>query len=102
MLGRGLISDPYLPEKLRCSERGDELPQPDARLLRAFHDEIYYGYQELMMGERNALFRMKELWMYLFCLFDAPDKYKKKIRKANCRADYEKAVDALFELELRQ
>lgn len=101
MLGRGLIADPYLPEKLRCAERGDELPQPDARLLRAFHDEIYHGYQELMMGERNALFRMKELWTYLLCMFDAPDKYKKKIRKANGYADYEKAVDALFELELR-
>lgn len=102
MLGRGLIADPYLPEKLRCAECGNELPQPDARLLRAFHDEIYRGYQGLLMGERNVLFRMKELWTYMFRLFDAPDKYMKKIRKANSYTDYEKAMDALFELELRQ
>lgn len=102
MLGRGLIADPYLPEKLRRAERGDEPPKPDARLLRAFHDEIYRGYQELMMEERSALFRMKELWTYLIRMFDAPDQYKKKLRKANGYADYEKAVDALFELELRQ
>lgn len=102
MFGRGLIADPYLPEKLRRAQRGEGSLQPDVCLLRAFHDEIYHGYQELQMGERNALFRMKELWTYMFRLFDAPDQYMKKIRKSNGYAAYEKVIDALFERELKQ
>lgn len=99
MLGRGLIADPYLPRKLRCAESGSEMPKPEPERLSAFHDEIYRGYQGLQMGERNVLFRMKELWTYMLRQFEQPDKYMKKIRKSGNYAEYERIVDSIFDQE---
>lgn len=118
MLGRGLLAAPDLPERLRQAEADlaegraeagasvhgaeegagalDTAHRPGLSRLRAFHDEIYQGYQELQMGERNVLFRMKELWTYLICSFGQAEKYMKKIRKAGGYAGYEKAVEELF------
>ena len=33
--------------------------------IRAFHDEIFEYYRETMSGDRNLLFRMKDLWSYM-------------------------------------
>lgn len=84
MLGRGLLSDPYLPEGIRRSEQmsglqegaADILPGSGGRQtcdwerLRSFHDEVYRGYQETQMGEHNVLCRMKELWTYMKRVFE--------------------------------
>ena len=39
---------------------------------------------------------MKELWFYLGFLFTNPEKYVKKIKKAQRLCDYEEAVRTLF------
>ena len=51
---------------------------------------------KLMYGDRNLLFRMKELWNYMGALFPEGAKYLKKIKKAERLADYLAAVDGLF------
>ena len=54
-----------------------------------------------MSGERNVLFKMKELWFYLAWSFENSEKYEKKIRKAQHLSDYRLVVRQLFtELEL--
>ena len=45
---------------------------------------------------KPALFKMKELWVYLGELFADAGKPLKKIRKAEKADAYEEAVDALF------
>ena len=47
-------------------------------------------------GDKNVLFKLKALWIYLGMSFTNPQKYLKKIKKANRLAEYEEAVDALF------
>ena len=42
------------------------------------------------------LFKMKELWVFLVCLFADGEPYAKKIRKARTLSAYQKAVDSLF------
>ena len=42
------------------------------------------------------LFKLKALWIYLGTSFTNPQKYLKKIKKANRLAEYEEAVDSLF------
>lgn len=64
--------------------------------LRAFHDDILSGYQEVMYGDTNTLFKMKELWVYLGENFSASEKYMKKIKKSQRIAEYLTYVDALF------
>ena len=59
--------------------------------------EILEGYREIMSGDRNALFKMKELWSYQMTLFPGCEKQAKKIRKAGTMDSYLAAVDELFE-----
>lgn len=90
MLGRGLLSHPGLVAQLR------EQKKMDKAQLKAFHDEIYTEYQKILFGERNVLFKMKELWYYMIKAFSNPEKYAKKIKKAERLRDYEEAVFKLF------
>lgn len=90
MLGRGLIAHPGL-----IGELGDGVAL-DKALLKAFHDQIYIDYQGVLSGERNVLFKMKEMWFYMIHMFSNTDKYAKKIKKAQRLSDYEEAVSSLF------
>lgn len=90
MVGRGLVADPQLVERIQSKTA------PDKERLQAFHDEIYAGYQAYMSGERDVLFRMKELWFYLSWMFTDREPYIKKIRKSQRADEYENAVARLF------
>ena len=70
--------------------------------LRRFHDALFGEYRRVMSGDRNVLFKMKELWSYLILCFQDDGKYLKKIGKARTAGEYEAAVTAVFgELDLR-
>lgn len=96
MIGRGVIKNPGLPGEIK-----GEAPVTMEK-LRAFHDELLCGYEAIMSGDRNVLYRMKELWAYMGGSFTHPEKYQKKIRKSERLEDYRAAVDALFELEAKR
>lgn len=105
MLGRGLLANPWLPEKLRVYEHGGmgaAHPGPEKERLRAFCDDILAGYCAAMSGDRNVLFKMKELWGYMGTLFWEPQKYLKRIRKAENIKEYEAAVTALFSCDFAE
>lgn len=90
MLGRGAVADPQIFNECRG---GEKLTRAQ---LQAFHDRLYAAYQETLSGEKNPIFRMRELWSYWAPLFENPEKPLKKIRRAECRADYEQAVNTIF------
>lgn len=95
MLGRGLIGNPGLVKSI------EEGVSPEKAAVKEFHDIIYSGYKEIMSGEKNALFKMKEVWFYMHHIFEGCDKYYKKIRKTQSSWDYEIAVANIFrELEI--
>ena len=115
MLGRGILQDPGLVGELRMVEAQFETKDPgtpvgnkkrnvvDKQTLRAFHDDICDGYKGVMSGDRNTLFKMKELWCYMSKSFTNPEKYLKKIKKTERLAEYYVNVDTLFrEQELQQ
>lgn len=91
MLGRGILKNPELIWLIESG--GDRI---DARRLRAFHDQIYKDYQEVSCGDKNVLFKMKELWCYLGELFPEEEKLLKKIRKAEKLDRYEAVVEELL------
>ena len=93
MFGRGIIANPGLLDEIRDGK------VPDKKKLRAFHDCIYSQYQEILSGERNVLFRMKELWNYMAPEFSNYEKPAKKIKKSQNFSDYEAAVNLLFAQE---
>ena len=49
---------------------------------KAFLDELCYGYEHIMSGGRNVLFKLKEVWSYMITFFPESEKYGKKIKKA--------------------
>lgn len=81
MLGRGLIVCPALLEENEEEKR-----------FWQFHDEIYEGYRRTQSGDRNVLYRMKELWFYWEKAFEPMEKNAKQIKKAQKCDEYEMAV----------
>lgn len=91
MLGRGIIQNPGLAKQLRLGESNR-----DISTFRAFHNEIYENYQNIMSGQAPVLFKMKDLWSFFSNDFSNAQKELKKIRKANHFSDYEIAVEHLL------
>lgn len=112
MLGRGLLTNPALAEmiqenskiqknsrqqeSLETQERSELQAHLRAQKLRQFHDALLDGYRQVISGDRNVLFKMKELWFYLAYAFVDGEKLVKKIRKAGNMETYKEAVDRLF------
>ena len=90
MIGRGILANPGLINEIK------EDKTLDKKVLREFHDEVLNNYRELFNEDRNAMFRMKELWGYMIYIFSDNKKYAKKIRKAQNLRDYNEAVSSLF------
>lgn len=91
MLGRGVVANPGLVREILTGQ------MITAEELREYHDRLYTGYREALDGERDALFKMKEVWFYLGNMFAGADKFLKKIKKANRTEEYSAAVNKIFE-----
>src|SRR3712207_1335642 len=63
MIGRGILANPGLINEIK------EDKTLDKKVLREFHDEVLNNYRELFNEDRNAMFRMKELWGYMIYIF---------------------------------
>lgn len=90
MLGRGLIRNPFLIAHILNNAEFDSIK------FKLFHDRIFEGYKKILFGDRNILFKMKELWVYMIQLFPDSHKELKQIKKSQRLSDYEIAVAALF------
>ena len=54
--------------------------------IHAFLEQIKCDYLEVGMGEKNTLFKLKELWAYM-----GQNKALKRLRKSQSMADYDSA-----------
>lgn len=90
MCGRGSIGNPGLIDEIR---EGVPLKK---QVLKAFHDRVYGDYQMVLSGDKNILFKMKEMWYYMIHIFSNYEIYVKKIRKAEKCLEYEKIISRLF------
>lgn len=103
MLGRGILANPDLPMQIKEKEDSKAKESERKQRLKQFHDEVAKGYLEIMSGERDVLFKMKELWFYQIHLFTNSEKYGKKIKKAQRFSEYQSVVQSLFaEQELKK
>ena len=98
MYGRGIIARPYLLDEIMCETRmkKEDRQSQYKQKMRQFHDCLYREYQEYLSGERNVLFRMKELWSYMAPGFTNYAKYLKKIKNPSIWVTDEAAVMSLF------
>lgn len=91
MFGRGIIKNPALISEI---EEHGRVSKED---LYHFHQMILEEYIKISSGDRNVLFKMKELWFYMISLFDEADKIAKKIKKTERLKDYEYIISTLFQ-----
>lgn len=93
MIGRGLIRNPNLIQEVTKGENHNK------KVLKQFHDKIYHDYQNVLFGDKNVIFKMREIWFYMSSLFTNYEQYEKKIKKTEKMKEYEKIVEDLFQYE---
>ncbi|MDE7325079.1 MAG: hypothetical protein K2N63_02195, partial [Lachnospiraceae bacterium] len=93
MFGRGILRDPWLVAKCRDEEKNSSL-YSDVGYIREFSDRLFSDYAQYM-GERNAMFRMKELWFYLAESFADADANRKKLKKVQDRKSFDTVLQGL-------
>lgn len=86
MFGRGFLRDPGL-----LYNEGKDSKNIFEKFW-AFHDLVYEGYQERNMGDRNVLFKMKELWSYQVYQFSEPERLFKTFKKVQDCNEYEQMI----------
>lgn len=91
MLGRGLITDLSLADRLKDNDTS----KADAK-LKTFHDTVYHEYQKVMSPDINVLYKMKELWSYWSAFLDVNSRDLKSIQKAKKYAEYEDALSRIW------
>ncbi len=99
MIGRGILSNPFLAEEIKGIDAGDQ-PKRLER-LRAFHDDLLAGYDKIFSGPGHLTGRMKGFWTYLGPSFEGHKKPLKKILKATSLPAYTDRVNTFFDLNLK-
>ena len=60
--------------------------------------KLIHLYIENFGGPRNAMFRMKENWRHMICMFDCNEKLLKKLRKTTDVQEFRSIVQEIFEM----
>ncbi len=121
MIGRGILCDPFLPERLlKFTAQPSELrditigqcdimerrPAGMSELkstaeyrdrLQRFLDDLYFGYRRDMNDRLSILNILKEYWDYLADWFPHPDAVLRHIKKTRTFDEYEDGVKRIFD-----
>lgn len=92
MIGRGILSNPFLPAIIRGKSYSQAEKQ---QMVLDFHDLIYEDYLVTVPTEIRVLGKMKEFWPYLAWFFDSTGELKKSVRLSSTYEEYLKVINAL-------
>ncbi len=97
MIGRGLLADPFLPERIsRCDETGGNVfSDRENKIMLGFLEELYEEY-ERELSEGTAILKMKDLWNFMAVSSPEQKKQLKAIRKSRNGSEYRIAVRNIF------
>ncbi len=92
MLGRGLLTNPFLAEEIK----GIDNQQDKKQRLHNFVVDLYINRLRHAGGSPKIIGSMKELWKYMMNIFDDPQNVWRKVKKVNHLDEYEIAVEDIF------
>jgi tRNA-dihydrouridine synthase len=92
MIGRGLLTDPFLPAKIK----GLSMAADQQAHIRRFIDDLYFGYRKQLNDNLAVNGILKEYWKYLCESFDDPHQVFKNLKKVKNFDEYENAVAFVF------
>lgn len=94
MIGRGLITDPFLPTMIKTNT--SIYPKDKVAMFSNFHSTLFDSYASALSGKSHVLTKMTSFWEYWAELFENPHKTFKLIKKSKSIQVYEKNVQQLF------
>ncbi len=86
MIGRGLLSDPFLPEEIKG------IKTSGAGRIPAFLEELWDEYSGQQYADRDCLYKMKEIWSYLYRYYPQGERILKEVRKAEDASRYRQII----------
>lgn len=92
MLGRGLLTDPFLAEEIKNIDNQQDKKQR----LHNFAVDLYVARLHHAGGSPKIIGSMKELWKYMMNIFDDPQNVWRKVKKVNHLDEYEDSVEKIF------
>ena len=92
MLGRGLLTNPFLAEQIKNIDN----QQDKKSRLHNFVVDLYIERLHHAGGSPKIIGSMKELWKYMMNIFDDPQNVWRKVKKVNHLDEYEEAVENIF------
>lgn len=92
MLGRGLLTNPFLAEQIQNIDNQQDKKQR----LHNFVVNLYVERLHHAGGSPKIIGSMKELWKYMMNIFDDPQNVWRKVKKVNHLDEYEEAVETIF------
>lgn len=92
MLGRGLLTNPFLAEHIKSIENQRDKKQR----LHDFVVDLYVERLRHAGGSPKIIGSMKELWKYMMNIFDDSQNVWRKVKKVNHLDEYETAVEKIF------
>ena len=95
MIGRGLITDPFLPAMIR--EGNLNYPEDKQERFSNFHSTLFDSYASALSGKSHVLTKMSSFWEYWSELFDNPHKTFKTIKKSKSIDVYEANVREIID-----
>ena len=99
MIGRGLVANPALAEELQTVLKDNNIPEifrPDNRLMREYVDTLWNEYIAIYSGERDVLFKMKELWFHMGSMYPEYSKQLDSIKKCRHAEEYKELVQQIL------
>lgn len=94
MLGRGALSNPYLPSIIK---NGGSCTGDGLTTIRRLHDEVFGYYETVMSGDKHLCDRMKEFWVYISKNLHTSEKLYKKLKKSKTKSEYLSRVNQIFD-----
>lgn len=93
MLGRGLLCDPFLAERLR----GNPISKDEKNRFISFYEDLENAYAKSLSGASHLLARLKGWWACFHLFFEDGEGVFKKLRKMDRLDAFRKEAAVFFE-----
>ncbi|MCP4744846.1 MAG: tRNA-dihydrouridine synthase family protein [Desulfobacteraceae bacterium] len=94
MIGRGVLTDPLLPARIKGCPDSEQAP---VERFSKFHDALVHAYEARLSGPGHLVDRMKGFWSYFSLAFKNGRDILKQVRKSKNIDHYLSAAHRFFE-----
>jgi len=94
MIGRGLISNPFLASEIKNGKTLSDEEKKD--IFKNFHDLLLVEVEKSLSGNSHVLTKMTNYWQYFSLFFENSRKVYKQIKKTKSLQKYYLTVNEIF------